>query len=152
MNRYVIGTAVIGASSDDFGPGTGGTHYADPATIMTVQMQLKRMGYYNGSITGTLDAATEKALFIVTGQHGPPDDAALAKIGVRAGGGLVAPAGTVPAPTSGTPGAKSPPSMMTASFWAKPLWQNAPVKRWQAALGGLGGLTLAIGIVSAVRK
>jgi hypothetical protein len=52
-------------------------------------------------------------------------------------------------PPPGTPAPGGPPG---PNWWTQPLWPRAPIKRWQAGLGLLGGVTFAVGLVILARR
>lgn len=66
-----------------FGPGGAGPVYTDKATITAVQKALEKKGYFHGTVDGKFGPITEAAIFNFSGQHGPPDDAVLLKLGVK---------------------------------------------------------------------
>lgn len=79
------GLDVLGASGDEFGPGAG-VLYTDAPTIAAVQKALIKRGRSIGKAPdGVFDSATEAALYAETGNHGPPDEEALARLHVRPG-------------------------------------------------------------------
>lgn len=170
LAQAVIGDFGTGAAPSvdqgDFGPASGGMHYTDSATITAVQKALKSKGFDPGPIDGKFGTKTEDALFKFLGVHGPPDDVALVRLGVTPGGGgqgAQAPSPSTSrsaAPSGGyasifsSPSAPSKPAPMAAmtSFWAQPLWEGSPVKRWQGAVGGAGLFALTGGLLFLVRR
>lgn len=67
-----------------FGPSmSSGTVYTDAPTIRAVQKKLAALGYFHGTVDGKFGPQTESALFNFSGQHGPPDDVVLGKLGLR---------------------------------------------------------------------
>jgi peptidoglycan hydrolase-like protein with peptidoglycan-binding domain len=67
-----------------YGPGSStGNYYTDAATVTAVQKKLKALGYYPYSVDGKYGPNTDAAILNYSGQHGPPDDALLQKLGLR---------------------------------------------------------------------
>ncbi|HVO22492.1 MAG TPA: peptidoglycan-binding domain-containing protein [Candidatus Margulisiibacteriota bacterium] len=161
--HYVHGIDILGA---DVIPAAGQT-YNDHATVLAVQTALKNKGYDPKGLDGVFGPNTSKAIKAMQSDAGIPqtgviDSGVLMALGVSApsssivssssGSGsagayarLAPYAAGAPVPPGGTPGAP-------VGFWAQPLYQGSPLKRWQGALG-LGGLALlGTGIALAVRK
>lgn len=172
MSNYLYGTDILGdmgtggaPSVDlaDFGPGAGGTMYTDAPTIRAVQQALISKGFSVGKegADGKFGPDTEVALFKFSGQHGPPNDDVLSKLGVKPGGSSPASSPSTSrapatyaqifAPTrqAGLVPSLPPPQ---ANFLTQPLWVGAPVKVWQAGLGGLASIALLTGLYALVRR
>lgn len=88
---YWAGTDILGADlpplvpppAPVYGPASSpGTYYTDKTTITAVQKKLEQLGYFHGVVDGKFGPVTEAAIFNFSGQHGPPDDAVLAKLGL----------------------------------------------------------------------
>src|SRR5687767_13024393 len=94
MSEYAIGIDILGDMGTgsapsvpygaDFGPGTGNI-YTDAGTVRAVQQLLAARGH-KVAVDGVFGAATEAALRAETGISGPPNDASLAKMGIKPGG------------------------------------------------------------------
>lgn len=175
MNRskYLRGTDVLGA---DTIPSAGAT-YADSATTLAVQTALKTKGYDPGSLDGIYGPKTSAAIKSMQSAAGIPQTGVIDYGVLMALGIPVPPAsssnGVAARPRSSSSGSYIPTfatsggySQIVApngvslaltpatvpSFWTEPLWEGAPVKRWQGIFGAVAGLGVAFGIISAVRR
>ena len=166
MNRYLIGAAVIGGDVTSI-PKAGIT-YTDEPTVRAVQTALKDKGFDPGTIDGIYGPKTQRAIKAMqsaagTAQTGVIDYSVLMALGISAPSGGSVPVSS-PAPTASgdfggyaqvlhptattqTAAPTSPPGWLM-----QPLWDGAPVKRWQGIFGAAAGLLAAAGIISAVRR
>lgn len=160
-NSHVLGDAGTGGAPsvdlDDFGPGSGGTHYTDSATIKSVQQALISKGFSVGKdgADGKFGPDTEAALYKFGGIHGPPDDAMLSRLGVSP----VAAAPSRPVASSSAPSTFSAPSIFPSFAPAAPHEVKAKtpdvqaaglfgLQWWQVGVVGVGGLAVVAGVVS----
>ncbi len=132
----------------NYGPAGAGALYTDAATITAVQKKLESLGYFHGVVDGKFGQVTEEAIFNFCGQHGPPDDVVLAKLGIAKPGSsapkskpAAAPrVSSAPSASSNDPYASFVPKPAAApgaapaadiSFWQKPVGTSG-MKGWQA--------------------
>lgn len=162
MSNDLLGSDILGdmgtggapslpVDGPEFGPAAGGKHYTDAPTILAVQKRLNALGF-PCKVDGKFGPETEGALFKFSGQHGPPDDDILDRLGVKVGGEMTpaARAQTLMSPTAGPKVANV--ELPQASFWSQPAWKGAPIKRWQGALAGAGLGLIVAGMVGLVRR
>lgn len=166
MNRYLIGTAVLGG---DVTIPKAGITYTDAETVRAVQTALKEQGFNPGTIDGVFGPKTSAAIKAMQaarggGQTGVIDYGVLAALGVQAPSGSSASAApstsSAPSLPSGgyaqifrpTPTVATPAPAQQSGWMMEPLWPGAPVKRWQAIFGGAAGLLAAFGIAAVVRR
>jgi peptidoglycan hydrolase-like protein with peptidoglycan-binding domain len=100
VNNYLLGCDVLGAELvGDLGPASiydeldvalgelgfpsilgAGDVYTDKETITAVQKKLAAIGYFRKTVDGVYGPDTEAALFLFSGQHGPPNGAVIIKL------------------------------------------------------------------------
>jgi peptidoglycan hydrolase-like protein with peptidoglycan-binding domain len=165
MNSYVLGTLVLGA---DVVPKAGAV-YTDYDTVLAVQKALKAKGFDPKEIDGRMGPDTAGAIRAMQAALGVPqtgviDYGVLMALGVQApttskptsSSSSSAPAPRTsysPAPFGSAPSASSygPPGA-AASWWSQPLWDGAPIKRWQAGVGVGAGAALIFGLLRIRRR
>lgn len=161
MNHYLIGADVLGAVTIP----KAGQVYTDKVTVTAVQQALVAKGFkLKYGVDGKFGPDTAQAIRAMQKSIGVPetgiiDEGVLMSLGVRAPGSPpqieVQP---VPTPSSDPFASLFQPRPQTVetapaqaagaslSFWNQPLWDGAPLKRWQGAVGVAGGAAMMIGL------
>lgn len=162
--QYLKGCAVLGG---DVTIPKAGLTYTDEMTVRSVQNALKDKGFDPGPIDGIYGPKTQKAIKSMqaaagTAQTGVIDYSVLMALGVQAPSGGSAPSATASMTSSdggyaqilrpSAPMGQSLTMVNPPGWMMQPLWDGAPVKRWQGIFGAAAGLLAAIGIMSAVRR
>ncbi len=86
---YVSTMSPVAPSSPilEYGPPLSGAgspvRYTDKTTVMAVQKKLQKLGYFHGVVDGIYGPVTAAAIKNYSGKDGPPDDALLAKLGLK---------------------------------------------------------------------
>lgn len=161
-SHYIRGVDLLGADTiPSVSPDSG---YTDSATVLAVQMALQAKGFSPGSLDGIMGPKTAAAIKRMQSSAGIPqtgviDYGVLSALGVSAGASS-APARRSSSSSSSSGGyasivpaaAGAPSQLVDQGFWQQPLWDGSPVRRWQGAFGLVAGISLAAGLVAAMRR
>lgn len=140
--------------------------YTDSSTVTAVQRALKDKGFDPGPVDGVYGPKTKKAIQAMQAalgneQTGVIDYGVLIALRVSAPKQSSSPSLPRASSDASTAGAftqlvktstAGPLTTPTAGFWGQPLFEGAPVKRWQGAIGSLGIFAMVFGLYKAVAR
>lgn len=133
MNAYLQGTCVLGAhyALGDMGTGGAPSVVTDEEYGPLSPEQLSRVGR-------PLTAAEQKAVNDWIAENLKKQEAAKKTAAKKTAS---------PSAPWGFPQAPAVVPKIEAGWWGQPLWDGAPVKRWQGAIAGGGGALIVIGFL-----
>ena len=140
--------------------------YTDSATVLAVQTALQSKGFSPGTLDGVFGPKTSAAIKAMQSassipQTGVIDSGVLMALGVSAPSGSSSSSSRRASSSSSSSGyasivptgaAGANGQIVEQGFWSQPLWDGSPVRRWQGAFGLVAGISLAAGIVAAIRR